>query len=244
MSGPTHPTQPTQQPPAWQQPPQWGQAPPPTPPRKRPAWYARPLFWIVTMIGLVGLLVAAFIAVPSEETPTRTAKATTAPQATTPPATTPPASDPDVAEPPQAGPQTMSVGETISIQQSADTSGFADPAEGGADITVTKVEAAIREPIDYGSKPERGWFVVVHVKAVGTGGGLDVNPFDFYVKSPNGFKTEDSTFADYWGPVLESATLNDGEHVSGTMVFDVPSRHGQIVYAPNLDGEPVGIWKF
>jgi hypothetical protein len=28
------------------------------------------------------------------------------------------------------------------------------------------------------------------------------------------------------------------------MVFDVPSRHGQIVYAPNLDGEPIGIWKF
>jgi hypothetical protein len=197
------------------------------------------------MVGLVGLLVvAAIIAAPSEETPTGAAQATTAPQASTPPVTEAPASEPDVTEPPQAGPQILKVGETLSIQQSADTSGFADPAEGSADITVTKVTAATREPVDYGSKPERGWFVIVHVKAVGTGGGLDVNPFDFYVKSPNGFKTEDATYMDYWGPVLESATLNDGEHISGTMVYDVPSRHGQIVYAPNLDGEPIGIWKF
>jgi Domain of unknown function (DUF4352) len=225
-------------------PPQWGQAPTP-PPRRKPKWYASPLFWTVTMAGLIGLLVAAvLIAAPAQR---RTASApqttTAAPAANTPTTTEPPSSEADVAEP-QTGPEVLKVGQTLSVQQSADTSGFADPAEGGADITITKVEAATREPVSYGSKPERGWFVVMHVKAVGTGGGVDVNPFDFYVKSPNGFHAEDSTYSDAWGPTFDSATLNKGEHVSGTLIYDVPSRHGRLVYAPNLDGEAIGIWEF
>jgi hypothetical protein len=215
-------------------PPQWGQTPPAPPRKKRSAWQ-------IILLVIVGLFVIGGISnalTGGDETSTSAATSPVATEATE--AT----EAPDVTEPATSGPQILKVGETLSVSQSADTSGFADPAEGSADITVTKVGAATREPVDYGSKPERGWFVIVNVKATGTGGGLDVNPFDFYIKSPNGFKTEDSTYSSEWGPTLESATLNKGEHVSGTLVFDVPSRHGQIVYAPNLEGAPIGIWKF
>jgi hypothetical protein len=226
-------------------PPQWEQPPTPPPARRKPKWYASPLFWTLTLVGLIGLLVATVLIAGPVQRRTASAPQTTtvAPAATT-PITEPPSSAPDVTEPPQTGPEVLKVGQTLSVRQSADTSGYSDPAQGSADITVTKVEAATREPVEFGSKPERGWFVVVHVKAVGTGGGLDVNPFDFYVKSPNGFHAEDSTYSDAWGPTFDSATLNKGEHVSGTLIYDVPSRHGQLVYAPNLDGEAIGIWKF
>jgi hypothetical protein len=43
---------------------------------------------------------------------------------------------------------------------------------------------------------------------------------------------------------LGYTTLAAGETASGKLVFDVPSRHGQIVYAPNYDGQPVAEWSY
>jgi len=99
--------QPPNRPPEGFQPPQptqplpgWGQVPPP---RQRPRWCFSPVFWTVTMVGLVGVLVIAVaVAAPWEQT-ARDAPTATTPnladeptptlinQPTSPPATEPPA---------------------------------------------------------------------------------------------------------------------------------------------------------
>jgi hypothetical protein len=45
------------------------------------------------------------------------------------------------------------------------------------------------------------------------------------------------------GQDLNFATLGVGETTAGTLVFDMPSLHGRIAYAPNLDGQALGYWK-
>ena len=44
-------------------------------------------------------------------------------------------------------------------------------------------------------------------------------------------------------PPLEPAPLNTGERASGWLVFDVPTRHGQLVLR-DLDEHTIGIWKY
>ena len=44
-------------------------------------------------------------------------------------------------------------------------------------------------------------------------------------------------------PPLEAVTLNSGERASGWLVFDVPTRHGQLVLR-DLDEQTIGIWKY
>ena len=43
---------------------------------------------------------------------------------------------------------------------------------------------------------------------------------------------------------LSYITLNKGENVEGSIVFDVPSPHGVLQFSPNYDGAPIGSWKF
>src|SRR6266540_3059028 len=157
---------------------------------------------------------------------------------TSPPAdtvTTPPDSTPDVTSPPASAPSELAVG---------DTGSFTSDGGGAADITVTKVDAATREPGEFGDTPEHGWFVILHVTETGTGGSYDVNPLDFYAKASNGFHAEDTAIVTHWGPSLDYGTLHDGEHLSGTLVYDVPTRHGKLVYSPNYQGEPLASWSY
>lgn len=143
-------------------------------------------------------------------------------------------SSPDVTQPPAAAPSELAIGDAGSFTSDA----------GDADITITKVQMATRDPAPYGERPSHGWFIVFHMKATGSSGSYDVNPFDFYVKSSNGFHTEDAEYLDSWGPSFESGTLHSGEHLSGTIVYDVPTKHGKLVYSPNLDSEPLATWTF
>ena len=41
-----------------------------------------------------------------------------------------------------------------------------------------------------------------------------------------------------------TTTLAAGEMASGWTAFDVPSRHGTIVYSPNTDGQPIAEWSY
>jgi hypothetical protein len=43
---------------------------------------------------------------------------------------------------------------------------------------------------------------------------------------------------------LGSSNLGAGETASGTLVFDMPSPHGRIAYAPNLNGQALGYWTY
>jgi hypothetical protein len=40
------------------------------------------------------------------------------------------------------------------------------------------------------------------------------------------------------------STLGAGETASGTLVFDMPAPHGRIAYAPNLNGQALGYWRY
>jgi hypothetical protein len=195
---------------------------------------------VITVAGLlVSLLVIYSVGHAANEIgksvdATASAAATTAPSASEPDTSAP---EVTTAAPAQA-PAVLAVDQTLSISQSSNGT-----EEGTADITVTKIATANREPVDYGSKPDHGWYVVVSVKAVATSGSLDINTFNFYLRSSNGFHTEDATYSDAWGAPLESATLHAGEHSSGTIVFDAPTRHGQIMFG-DYGGDVIGYWKF
>jgi hypothetical protein len=45
-------------------------------------------------------------------------------------------------------------------------------------------------------------------------------------------------------PPLDPTTLYQGEGTAGWLVFDVPSRHGQLVLRDTLNERDLGIWKY
>ena len=66
---------------------------------------------------------------------------------------------------------------------------------------------------------------------------FDINPFDFYLRDPAGNQWDafdgnavfEGTDTD-----LQATTLNGGETVRGTIVFDAPAEAAKLVYAPGL----------
>jgi hypothetical protein len=207
--------------------------PPPAPKRRSRrtvlVWLAAGAAVLVTLV-VIGALASS-----------SGSKATVFPAATTPALTegpTIPSSDtapPETSEVPQEEPSVGKVGDTVTVtQEGADA----------ADITITSISVARVEPGSYGSTPERALFLVLRVSAEGTGSAFDVNPLDFYVAGSDGEHYEDATYSTAWGPSFESGTIHDGEHIKGTLVYDVSpkARHGKIVYAPNLAESPVATW--
>jgi Domain of unknown function (DUF4352) len=225
----------TQQGPRWGEP---GYVNPHIPPRPKTP---RSRVLLATVLAVAGLLAigTAVDLLGGGDSGTKTA-APAPTVASVPSASVPMDTTPDVTEPPVETPLDLAVGDAGSFTSD----------EGDADNTVTKFEATKAKPeIIDGERfgllvPKHGWNVVVHVKAAGTSGSYDFNSFDFYVKSSNGFHTEDPEYMEDWGPSLDSGTLHAGEHLSGTIVYDVPTRHGKLVYAPNYGGEPLATWSF
>ena len=127
-------------------------------------------------------------------------------------------------------------------------------SQGGQDAATLKVTSvrAFTTPADqYGEPPQHGWFVVAHVTAKTDPAftdGFAINPFDFYAQvRGQHFDGGDgnSMFALPMSQQMMSVmTLGAGERTSGLIVFDVPAPHGQIMYSPNLDGQPLGSWRF
>ena len=115
-----------------------------------------------------------------------------------------------------------------------------------ADVYVTQILRATVEPGEYGSAPERAYFLVIRVKAVGLGAPVSVNTFDFFATGNDGSHSEDASFSSSWGPSFASATIRKGEKIEGTIVYDIgaAAAHGKFAYSPNSDQEPLGIWKY
>ncbi len=143
-----------------------------------------------------------------------------------------------------AGPQTLAIGEGLSVSSTPDEED--QGAAGSATIKVTKVFTAKVEPGEFGSKPDHGLFVVVRVLATGESGAVDFNPLDFYLSTSEGDHYEDPTYSDAWGPDFSSGTVHGGERLRGTIVYDVSktARTGAVYYSPNRDEQPLATWRY
>jgi hypothetical protein len=173
------------------------------------------------------------ITTPSDavEAPTATSGTETVPA--------PPASQPST--PPGTTPGTLKIGQAAIIT--------IDGTE-AASLTIASVQASTRPADVYGSAPRHGNFLTVRVRAVvlpSYRNGFDIGPMDFYALLRSSYFEEgngnalDAPGADR---ELDYATLNAGESTSGTLVFDVPAKHGKIAYVPQFGDGPMGYWTF
>jgi hypothetical protein len=151
----------------------------------------------------------------------------------------PPASQPST--PPGTTPGTLKIGQAAIIT--------IDGTE-AASLTIASVQASTRPADVYGSAPRHGNFLTVRVRAVvlpSYRNGFDIGPMDFYALLRSSYFEEgngnalDAPGADR---ELDYATLNAGESTSGTLVFDVPAKHGKIAYVPQFGDGPMGYWTF
>lgn len=144
-----------------------------------------------------------------------------------------------------SGPAMLSVGDSETLGDNSNTT--------IGTVTVDSVHVTT-QPADpqFGSRPANGYYVIVHVKATADPAytdGFNINELDFY----------DLTADSHYGPGNGNAynaltdsqsnadlttTLAAGETATGWMAFDVPSRHGAIVYSPNSDGQPIAEWSY
>ncbi len=139
-------------------------------------------------------------------------------------------------------PSTMSLvlGQPVTVNDSLDGN------QGTVTITSAKVVTGPQD--QFGSAPAHGHFVIVTVKATAASGGqLDINPLDFYAKAAGQHISTDDGNA--FGAIdssqeLPASTLNGGEAATGQIAFDVPSAHGQIVYAPGLNSQALASWNY
>ncbi len=235
---------PPQQPPQQQYPPQqqpgWGPYGQPPPPKRH-----RLRKWLLILTGVtaafIGVVVALAIGLSSAAN-----HAANPNSASTPSATAQPSSQPATSNPVTPAPNTpamLAQGDPASIT----TGGSAS-----ATVTVTSVTTS-RTPADqqYGSNPQNGYYVVANIAVSADPSftqGFDINPLDFYALNGTTQYTEGSGNAYFAlssaSQELSPATLGAGQKTSGPIVFDVSSRHGYIVYAPNLNGQPLAEWKY
>jgi len=157
-----------------------------------------------------------------------------------------PGDDPEPPTPTPSGPDQLSTGQTETIADSTDTTVGTVKVE---DPTVTTSPA---DP-SYGSRPAHGWYVIVKIDMAADPGytdGWGVCDCDFYAlvggrhyDSGNGNSYE--ALKDYQSAQSISFTnLGAGESAAGYVAFDLPSRHGKIVYSPNSDSQPVAEWSY
>ena len=143
-----------------------------------------------------------------------------------------PAADEDAAD---EAIKTFTVGDVATVTQGD---------EDAATIVVTKAVKTKTGESEYADKPENGRFLVVTmtVKNIGPES-FDINPFDFYAVDSEGNHYEygdGNAFMAIDGKELNATTLNKGEKVTGRIVFDVPNKAVNVVYAPG--SQALGQW--
>jgi hypothetical protein len=146
--------------------------------------------------------------------------------------------------PAQAGPDMLTAGQ-------AETLGDDSDATVGT-ITVGSVRVTTR-PADpeFGSAPANGYYLIARVQAAADpayADGFSIYTGDFYALAAGEHYDEGNgnAYEALRDPdtELSYSTLAAGETAHGTLVFDLPGRHGRIVYAPNSDGQPVAEWSY
>jgi hypothetical protein len=140
----------------------------------------------------------------------------------------------------EQGPTTAKVGKTIEL--SSDLLG----EKTAASVTVANPKTYTVEPGEYGSKPEKGVYLVVDVAVVGKEGAYNANPYNFKFVAADGSVTEQA-FVSNFKPALNSVDLNAGQKTNGKMAFDVPKSAitGGKIQIDGLNGDynkPAAYW--
>jgi hypothetical protein len=105
------------------------------------------------------------------------------------------------------------------------------------EVTITRVKFSRGDEFD---RPERGLFMGAYVKAHALADDQDAD--NLYARV-GGHIYEQAIAGIAFEPLLEPVPLNKGERTAGWALFDVPTRHGQLVLR-DLDEKTVGVWKY
>jgi hypothetical protein len=216
---------------------------PAEPPRKRHPFRK----WLLISTAAFAAIIAAAVtlslvlgaAADSTQRHAAAAPSTSAPAA---PADTTPATEPP---PAPEGPAQLAAGAPATVTQDG---------QDAATITVTSVTVTTR-PADpeFGDHPANGYYVIARVTVTADPaftGGFDAYTGDFYALArgqhyDEGNGNSYSALSDsQMNSELSFTNLAAGETSRGLLVVDVPAAHGQIVYAPNYDGQPLAEWSY
>jgi hypothetical protein len=88
------------------------------------------------------------------------------------------------------------------------------------EITVANAKQHTKEPGSFGSKPDKGVFLVLDVTAVSKQGTYHANPYNFKFVAKDG-TVSDTAFAIAFKPSLDAIDLATGQKTTGKIVFDV-----------------------
>lgn len=89
------------------------------------------------------------------------------------------------------------------------------------DVTVANAKQYAKEPGEFGSKPEKGVFLVLDVTVACKQGTYHANPFNFKFVAKDGTVSE-GAFTTGFKPELHATDLSGGQKTAGKIVFDVP----------------------
>ena len=137
----------------------------------------------------------------------------------------------ELADPPPPRPEiaTGKVGDKLTV--------YDEFGDAQLEVTVTQVKFSRGDEF---APPERGLYMGAHVKAHALAD--DQYPYSIYARV--GGHLYDQAIAGFaFEPPLEPVPLNKGERTAGWALFDVPTRHGQLVLR-DLDEKTVGVWRY
>jgi len=163
---------------------------------------------------------------------------------TTTPATTTTVASPAAAEEPfpdegiatttRPEPSSDKVGATVTLVNT-------DTSAPAARVQVARVSFARGDAYN---KPERGLWLGVYVKVRAQADDVSSMWGDFYVQMRGHHYDADGCCPDGFKPTLDYVTLNTGETAEGWLVFDVPTRHGEVVLGQSSGGGKIATWTF
>jgi hypothetical protein len=207
-------------------------------PQPRQPWIRRNAPLAVGLAAGAGLIVGAVIGASAHTTTVTQVKTNTVYQTIT------AAPSSSVPSPAQTAPSSLAVGQAATLQDTNSGQTIGTLTVESANVTTQSADGS-------GTAPANGYYIVVHVKAAADSAytsGWSVNESDFYDLTggshySNGNGNAFSALTSAQANSL-SAQLAAGESTDGWLSFDVPSRHGEIVYAPNSNGQPIAEWSY
>jgi hypothetical protein len=188
----------------------------------------------VAWIGLTGIIIGTRGGAASYQAPAA-APAASAPAAA--PSTAVPTPTPT-----PTGPAVVQLGTAAPITENGSDA---------ATVTVSDYHASTSPVDQYSEGPANGYFVTFTATDVANSSftsGFTASPDDFYaLVNGQHYGITDGNALEGLSDAsseLSFTNLAASETASGKLSFDVPSAHGLIVYAPNLNGQPVVEWKY